>query len=133
MATVAPIACPDCGGEMWNNIGTKKNPKQPDYKCKDKDSCGKGVWIDKKKGGGKADAEPAAPVEPPTPPKSPDEMKAERSERLRLLLSLRRLCAQHILTAENPAMQTGGVDPFPSTAARINDLFDVAVREGLAK
>ncbi len=37
--------CPDCGGPMWDNRQTKKNPKQPDFKCKDKDGCGKGVWV----------------------------------------------------------------------------------------
>jgi hypothetical protein len=28
--------CPNCGGEMWDNTKDKKNPKGPDYKCKDK-------------------------------------------------------------------------------------------------
>lgn len=43
--------CPDCGGPMWDNRDNKRNPKQPDFKCKDKDGCGKGVWV-KGKGGG---------------------------------------------------------------------------------
>lgn len=30
--------CPGCGGPMWDNRGRKKNPKAPDFKCKDK-SC----------------------------------------------------------------------------------------------
>lgn len=45
------MQCPDCGGPMWDNRQTKKNPKQPDYKCKDKDGCGKGVWEEKKQNG----------------------------------------------------------------------------------
>jgi hypothetical protein len=28
---------------MWNNIATKKNPKQPDYRCKDK-NCDGVIW-----------------------------------------------------------------------------------------
>lgn len=28
--------CPQCGGEMWDNRGRKKNPKQADFRCKDK-------------------------------------------------------------------------------------------------
>ncbi len=36
--------CPDCGGMMWDNRQTKKNPKQPDYKCKNK-SCDKAIWL----------------------------------------------------------------------------------------
>ena len=35
--------CPICGGEMWNNIERKTNPKAPDYKCKDKDCAGV-IW-----------------------------------------------------------------------------------------
>jgi len=27
--------CPQCQGEMYDNRLTKKNPKAPDYKCKD--------------------------------------------------------------------------------------------------
>lgn len=37
---------------MWDNRQTKKNPKQPDYKCKDKDGCGKGVWEKRSEGSG---------------------------------------------------------------------------------
>lgn len=29
--------CPKCGGEMYDNRGSKKNPKAPDFKCKDTD------------------------------------------------------------------------------------------------
>ena len=44
--------CPDCNGPMWDNRETKRKPTQPDYKCKDKDGCGKGVWLEKKSGAG---------------------------------------------------------------------------------
>jgi len=44
-ASSAP-SCPDCGGPMWDNRETKKG-KQPDYRCKNKDGCGKAVWLDK--------------------------------------------------------------------------------------
>jgi hypothetical protein len=30
---------------MWDNRATKKG-RQPDFKCKDKDNCGKAVWIE---------------------------------------------------------------------------------------
>lgn len=43
--------CPDCGGPMWDNRDNKRNPKQPDFKCKDKDGCGKGVWEQRSEGG----------------------------------------------------------------------------------
>ena len=38
----APL-CPKCGGAMWDNRVGKKNPKAPDYKCKDK-GCDGVVW-----------------------------------------------------------------------------------------
>lgn len=42
-------ACPQCGGEMWDNRGKKKNPKAPDFRCKNEnclDAKGyqTGVW-----------------------------------------------------------------------------------------
>lgn len=38
------IACPECGGAMWDNRTSKRNPKQPDLKCKDKD-CDGAIWL----------------------------------------------------------------------------------------
>jgi hypothetical protein len=29
--------CPKCGGAMWDNRKDKKNPKAPDFKCRDKE------------------------------------------------------------------------------------------------
>jgi hypothetical protein len=37
------VACPKCGGKTWDNRATKRNPKAPDYKCRDK-SCDGAVW-----------------------------------------------------------------------------------------
>ena len=36
--------CQKCGGELWDNRKNKKNPKGPDFKCKDKD-CGDAYWL----------------------------------------------------------------------------------------
>jgi len=30
---------------MWSNVENKRNPKAPDYACKDKQGCGAGVWL----------------------------------------------------------------------------------------
>ena len=49
-----PVACPKCSGAMWDNRETKKNPKQPDYKCKDK-ACDGVIWPPR-------DGKPAAPA-----------------------------------------------------------------------
>lgn len=52
--------CPQCGGEMWDNTVNKKNPKGPDYKCKDK-ACAHAIWLDKKTAKGSAPAKSAGP------------------------------------------------------------------------
>lgn len=41
---IAPQPCPDCGSDMWDNSERKRNPRAPDYVCKEM-SCRKGVWI----------------------------------------------------------------------------------------
>jgi hypothetical protein len=43
MPTTTEVSCPKCGGAMWDNRETKKNPKAPDYKCKDR-SCDGVIW-----------------------------------------------------------------------------------------
>ena len=36
-------SCPKCGGRMWDNRLSKRNPKAPDYKCRNR-SCDGVVW-----------------------------------------------------------------------------------------
>lgn len=36
-------ACPKCGGWMWDNRADKRNPKAPDFKCRDR-SCDGVLW-----------------------------------------------------------------------------------------
>jgi hypothetical protein len=40
--------CPKCGGSMFDNRATKRNPRAPDFKCKDR-SCDGVVWPAKEK------------------------------------------------------------------------------------
>lgn len=35
--------CPKCGGRMWDNRLTKRNPRAPDFKCRDR-SCDGVIW-----------------------------------------------------------------------------------------
>ena len=35
--------CPKCSGAMWDNRESKRNPKAPDYKCRDK-NCDGAIW-----------------------------------------------------------------------------------------
>src|SRR5919199_1421309 len=41
-ATEAP-PCPKCQGPMWDNRESKRNPKAPDFKCKDR-NCDGVIW-----------------------------------------------------------------------------------------
>ena len=36
-------ACPKCGGRVWDNRLSKRNPKAPDYKCRDR-ACDGVIW-----------------------------------------------------------------------------------------
>ena len=52
-------SCPKCGGRVWDNRLTKRNPKAPDYKCRDR-SCDGVIWPPKGEKAGKAEKpEPA--------------------------------------------------------------------------
>lgn len=39
----AEMMCPKCNGKMWDNRKDKKNPKAPDFKCRDK-ACDGVIW-----------------------------------------------------------------------------------------
>ncbi len=49
--------CPKCGGRMWDNRLTKRNPRAPDFKCRNR-SCDGVIWPAKQ--GEKTAGEPAA-------------------------------------------------------------------------
>jgi hypothetical protein len=55
------VTCPKCGGDTWDNRATKKNPKAPDYRCRDK-SCDGVVWPPKPNGAARPAAAPARPA-----------------------------------------------------------------------
>ena len=60
MAGLGPLAsdeasCPKCGGRMWDNRLTKRNPKAPDYKCRDR-SCDGVIWPPKAGKGDKSES-----------------------------------------------------------------------------
>ncbi len=59
-------SCPKCGGRMWDNRLTKRNPKAPDFKCRDR-SCDGVIWppkgekVEQPKVDAKRDAKDVAP------------------------------------------------------------------------
>jgi hypothetical protein len=60
-------SCPKCGGRMWDNRLSKRNPKAPDYKCRSR-SCDGVVWPARAPAG----TERAEPVESLVPEYSVD-------------------------------------------------------------
>ena len=63
-AVAQEMACPKCQGRMWDNRETKKNPKAPDFKCRDT-TCDGVVWPPKN-GNGHAAPRVAATTKQPT-------------------------------------------------------------------
>jgi hypothetical protein len=43
LTDVEAVSCPKCGGRMWDNRITKRNPRAPDYKCQNR-SCDGVIW-----------------------------------------------------------------------------------------
>jgi len=62
LTDVDAVSCPKCGGRMWDNRLTKRNPKAPDYKCRDR-SCDGVIWPPKNGQPGAAPTDAEAPVE----------------------------------------------------------------------
>jgi hypothetical protein len=40
------VSCPKCGGRMWDNRLSKRNPRAPDFKCRNR-SCDGVIWPSK--------------------------------------------------------------------------------------
>ena len=51
--------CPKCAGDMWDNRVGKRNPKAPDFKCKDRE-CEGVIWPPRDANAAAAPAAPAA-------------------------------------------------------------------------
>ena len=59
--------CPKCGGRMWDNRLSKRNPKAPDFKCRDR-SCDGVIWPARPAAAvaSRESVSPPADVAPPT-------------------------------------------------------------------
>lgn len=44
------MTCPKCSGPMWDNRNNKRNPKSPDFKCKNRE-CGHAIWEQRERSG----------------------------------------------------------------------------------
>ncbi len=96
--------CPKCNGQMWDNTQNKRNPKAPDFKCKDKKCIdpetgyGTAIWLPK---GGKA-PKPLKPEFPPTnPPKNSYQKNDARISALAIVKSMIEVDAYKVGTLEH--------------------------------
>ncbi|MDF1502060.1 Rad52/Rad22 family DNA repair protein [Roseisolibacter sp. H3M3-2] len=71
------VACPKCGGRTWDNRLTKRNPKAPDFKCRDR-SCDGVVWPPR---GAAAAQDAPAPERPAAAGPAPKRKEARAAER----------------------------------------------------
>jgi len=59
-----PPPCPKCGGAMWDNRASKRNPKAPNAKCRNR-ACDGVIWPEKKAPVAAHNAGPLIPDGPP--------------------------------------------------------------------
>lgn len=71
---VGEPSCPKCGGRMWDNRLSKRNPKAPDYKCRNR-SCDGVVWPPKN--GARKAAPATVPAEAPNGSEPPPPSDAD--------------------------------------------------------
>jgi hypothetical protein len=64
------VSCPVCGGRMWDNRLTKRNPRAPDFKCRDR-NCDGVIWP----------ARPSEPATAPTPEHDGEQLVAVAEEK----------------------------------------------------
>jgi len=67
-AATGPLAsdeptCPKCGGRMWDNRLSKRNPKAPDFKCRNR-SCDGVIWPARVAGISAKGESASAPLDP---------------------------------------------------------------------
>ena len=78
----APVAgsatCPKCGGRMWDNRASKRNPKAPDFKCRDR-RCDGVLWPGKHNVA-RPIVERRSPVEGRGPAQAPTPEHTKRAE-----------------------------------------------------
>ena len=63
-------SCPKCGGRVWDNRLSKRNPKAPDYKCRDR-SCDGVIWPGRGAGATPARGDTSEPSTPAALDSSP--------------------------------------------------------------
>jgi hypothetical protein len=100
---------------MWNNIVTKRNPKAPDYRCRDR-ACTGAIWPPK-------DQRPAAAAPPPKQAFAPGPRITEMdgapafTEKLDELFGLYSACLDHVLSVEVPKLDAAKIGASPESVS----------------
>ena len=142
-ATMNEVACPKCSGAMWDNRLTKKNPKQPDYKCRDK-ACDGVIWPPREGNGKPATVAKSAAVKAEPMELGPriagmdddedtDMELLQSNARLKAIFTLHSVCfaRAELLAAE--ANTKYGIPPtLEGVSALTAQLFIAADRRGVA-
>ena len=138
-ATATEKACPKCGGRMWDNRADKKNPKAPDFKCRDK-SCDGVIWPPRGR-----QASPAPQTAPVTDtPEWLDEHERHEAEagkalthgamvaeKLNGLMASYDLCFSHAVGIASKAEKVGTVVTLEGLSSIAATLFIAAREKGL--
>ena len=139
-------SCPKCEGPMWDNREGKRNPKAPDFKCKDK-NCDGVIWPPQEpKGGREASTRgQAGPYQetgaPPSPtagyagPALPGETiptAADPDERFEKTAILYEKCLDRVIKNVYPKLMAGDVGTTPEAIlASCATLFIRCTNRGL--
>jgi hypothetical protein len=128
--TGAP-ACPKCTGRMWDNRASKRNPRAPDFKCRDR-SCDGVLWPGQHNAAKpimelrSQQSDEAAPVEEVS---NSTEQSTKVKARTRLQVCYLAL-TDFVLTDVRPKYQEAGVPCTDTTVAAIAaTLFIAACRQ----
>jgi hypothetical protein len=153
--------CPKCHGPLWDNRVGKKNPKQPDYKCKDK-ACDGVIWPPKDAAYPRNGAVQPHPVDGPanraanakqefssgphisgldtyTDKDAPPDAAADVESgsvypRLQKMFSVYDVCLDHVLTNVAPKLNKSDVGSSPESVAAIcATLYISATDAGLTR
>jgi len=116
--------CPVCKGAMWDNREGKKNPKAPDFKCRDRGCDGvywPGEWPPEPKAPARASAQAsAAPEDVVLPlPGSPDEGKRLGAIDSKALAGYADYCAKKITERRAAKKPTGDYERLHDAILRV--------------
>ena len=124
-------ACPKCRGRMWDNRASKRNPRAPDFKCRDR-SCDGALWPGQRRAA--IPALPAPRLAAVT--EEADAPNAGGDDATRLQPPLRRKyldLTDFVIEFVRPKYEENGLECRPNTVAAIAATLYIAEtrREGL--